>query len=223
MTVAFLILKEHSARVPGKNFRTLGDRPLFMWIIHTLLATPEVEGLVIDSDCCRRLRHLGLGRHPRITLVDRDQALLGDDVTADALIAANLDRLGDGPILMTHATTPFLRTETLSAAIQRFEALRRDDEADSLFGASRHQARFWSAQGRPLNHDPKALLPTQQLEPWFEENSTLYLFTAQGFRASGARVGDRPAIFETGRVESVDIDTEADWALAEAIALGLPG
>lgn len=217
MTVAFLILKAHSERVPGKNLRVLGDRPLFRWIVDALLATPQVARVLVDTDCAPLLRERGLPDDARLLLRERDPALRGDRVTADALIASNLAALGDGPILMSHATSPFLSPATLGAAIDAF----RGGPGDSLFGVSQHQARFWAGPGRPLNHDPTRLLPTQELPPWFEENSTLYLFTARGFLRTGSRIGQRPLLFETPRLESVDIDTEEDWALAEVLARGL--
>lgn len=221
MTTAFLILKAHSARVPGKNFRDLGGRPLYRWIMDALLATPGVERLLVDTDARPLLQAHGLPVDPRLQLHDRDPALRGDHVTANALIAAHLDAFGDAPVLMSHATSPFLRPETLAAALQRYAALRAADQADSLFGATRVQARYWRADGSAVNHDPGRLVPTQQLEPWLEENSSLYLFTAESFRQSGARIGRRPAVFETPRLQALDIDTEEDWALAQVVARGL--
>ena len=40
-------------------------------------------------------------------------------------------------------------------------------------------------------------------------------------RASGSRIGRAPMLFPTPRIESIDIDTEEDWALAEVVARGL--
>ena len=62
------------------------------------------------------------------------------------------------------------------------------------------------------------LVPTQVLEPWFEENSNLYIFTKSSFLKSGARIGQNPILFETPRFESIDIDDPEDWDLAELIA-----
>ena len=51
----------------------------------------------------------------------------------------------------------------------------------------------------------------EMLEPWFEENSNLYLFTAESFSKSKARIGERPAMLETPLIESLDIDTPDEW------------
>jgi len=219
MTVcAYLIIKAHSARVPGKNFRLLGDRPLFRWVLDALSATSEVGRIVINTDARERLEAVGLP--PGVEILDRPAVLCGDEVTANTLIAADLERLGDH-ILMTHATSPFLRPDTLSAAIKAYRDALSDRRGDSVFGVTRHQTRFWRANGEAINHDPAHLVPTQTLEPWLEENSSLYVFSAASFAAKGARIGVQPVPFETPRLDAVDIDTEIDWELARTLARGL--
>ena len=69
-----------------------------------------------------------------------------------------------------------------------------------------------------MNHDPNNLIPTQNLEPWFEENSNLYLFTKNSFESTKARIGVKPMMLETNIMESIDIDTPEDWNLAQAVA-----
>ena len=86
---------------------------------------------------------------------------------------------------------------------------------------NRFQTRFYRGDSSPVNHDPDNLIPTQDLEPWFEENSNLYLFTADSFRKTNARIGRNPILFESPKIESVDIDEEEDWAIAESLASAL--
>ena len=50
MKLAALVpMRHHSQRVPGKNYRPLAVRPLFHYIIETLLAVPEVELLHLQD------------------------------------------------------------------------------------------------------------------------------------------------------------------------------
>ncbi|MCH9742005.1 MAG: acylneuraminate cytidylyltransferase family protein, partial [Proteobacteria bacterium] len=53
------------------------------------------------------------------------------------------------------------------------------------------------------------------LEPWFEENSNLYIFTKEAFNKTNARIGKNPMMFQTPKFESIDIDTPDDWRRAE--------
>ena len=100
-----------------------------------------------------------------------------------------------------------------------FEKARSAGEADSLFTVNPFQSRFYRKDGSAVNHDPNNLIRTQDLEAWFEENSNLYLFSEGSFRSTNARIGKKPLLFPTPRLESVDIDDQEGWNLAEMIAL----
>jgi CMP-N-acetylneuraminic acid synthetase len=58
---------------------------------------------------------------------------------------------------------------------------------------------------------------TQDLEPWFEENSNLYLFNQESFLATRSRIGRTPMMFVTPKIESVDIDDQESWDFGEAL------
>ena len=111
--------------------------------------------------------------------------------------------------------------ETIRNSINLFQQALATRDADSLFSVNRIQSRFYDINTNPINHDPQNLIPTQDLEPWFEENSCFYLFTRKSFYSSGARIGSNPMIYPTPKLESVDIDTEEDWSIAEAIMRGI--
>jgi CMP-N-acetylneuraminic acid synthetase len=87
-----------------------------------------------------------------------------------------------------------------------------------LFTVDKVQTRFYRADATPVNHDPNNLVPTQDLEPWFEENSNLYIFTSESFLKTEARIGALPTMYENSRFESIDIDTPDDWDFAVAVA-----
>ena len=51
MKLAALVpMRHHSQRVPGKNYRPLAGKPLFHHILETLLAVPEIDEIVVDTD-----------------------------------------------------------------------------------------------------------------------------------------------------------------------------
>ena len=52
----------------------------------------------------------------------------------------------------------------------------------------------------------------------YRENSNLYLFTKNSFNNTKARIGKSPKMLVTNPYESIDIDTEDDWDLAEVMA-----
>ena len=215
--VALLPIKAHSERVPRKNFRPFNGKPLFRWMLDTLLNVEEVTQIVVNTDARGLLGQHGLTDSPRVTIRDRSPELRGDLVSMNRIIEDDLAAAPADDYLMTHATNPLLSAATVRRAILRYRELRASDAADSLFTVTGHQSRFYRPDGAPINHDPANLVRTQDLEPIYEENSNLYLFSGSSFRATHARIGVRPAMFVTPRLESFDIDDSEGWTLAELI------
>jgi CMP-N-acetylneuraminic acid synthetase len=149
---------------------------------------------------------------------DRKPEICGDFVSMNRVLADDVEAVKAGVYLMTHTTNPLLSAATIGKALEHFAGKREQGEADSLFTVNRYQTRFYRQDGSPINHDPANLIRTQDLEPYFEENSNLYLFTADSFKRTNARIGKHPCLFETPRLESVDIDDQNGWNLAELIA-----
>jgi CMP-N-acetylneuraminic acid synthetase len=48
--IALVPMRHRSQRVPGKNYRDLAGKPLYQHIIEMLLAVPEVDEIVVDTD-----------------------------------------------------------------------------------------------------------------------------------------------------------------------------
>src|SRR5262245_38929494 len=215
--VALLPMKAHSERVPAKNFRPLSGRPLFEWVLQTLISMPEIDRVVINTDARSRLEENVLVREPRVLIRDRRPDLGGDLVSMNLILADDVSAIPADIYLMTHATNPLLSGATIRQALEKFRSAVDTGSADSLFSVNRHQSRFYDRDGRPMNHDPARLERTQDLPSLFEENSTLYLFTRESFATTNARIGKRPVMFETPAIESFDIDEERDWELVEAI------
>lgn len=216
--IALLPMKAHSERVPGKNFRTFAGKPLFRWILDSLLALDVIDRIVINTDAVAILSDLGVVGTGRILIRERKPELCGDEVSMNRILEDDLAATDGSTYLMTHTTNPLISSDTLDQALRAYED-GITSGYDSLFTVNRHQTRFYSESGKPINHDPNNLIPTQCLEPWFEENSCIYVFSKESFQITRARVGSRPVLFNTPRLESVDIDNETEWHQAEIMAL----
>lgn len=218
--VALLPMKAHSERVRGKNFRPFLSKPLFRWVLDTLLAVPEISQVVINTDAREILNGHGIASIPRVLIRDRLPELCGDFVSMNRVLADDVANVPADLYVMTHTTNPLLQVATISRALAEFTRHAADSGMDSLFSVNRFQSRFYRENGMPLNHDPGQLIRTQDLAPLFEENSVLYVFTAASFAQTAARIGARPLMYPTPRLESIDIDDQDSWDTAEALARG---
>lgn len=214
-------MKAHSARVTSKNFRMIAGKPLFRWILDTMIETPEIDRIVINTDARDILARNGLedGEGGKVMIRDRKPEICGDFVSMNLVLGDDIANVASDHYLMTHTTNPLLQAATIRAMIAKYMAATQAGQADSLFTVNRMHTRFYTEEGAPINHDPNNLLRTQDLPPYMEENSVCYLFSPASFAATGARIGKKPLLFATPRLQSVDIDEPADWFMAESLLM----
>lgn len=217
--VALLPMKANSERVKGKNFRTFAGKPLFRWILDSLLKVKAIDKIIINTDARQILANNGLKETDRIIIRDRREEICGDMVSMNNIIEDDINTIHADTYLMTHTTNPLLSSTSISTALEVFSQGVKHQGKDSLFSVNTVQTRFYRADGLAVNHDPNNLVRTQDLEPWFEENSNLYIFSKSSFLKTKARIGENPTLFETPQLESADIDDATGWRLAEIIAL----
>lgn len=211
---ALVPMRHHSERVPGKNYRSMAGRPLYAYILETLLQCRCVSQVVVDTDS-PLIRDGIAEQFPAVRLIERPEHLRGGEVATNAVLEHDAGLVPSRFYLQTHSTNPLLRAETVDRAAEAF--LAAFPEKDSLFSVTRWHKRLWDVRGLPVNHDPAVLLRTQDLPPVFEENSCLYLFERERFLASHNRLGRSPILFEMDAAEALDIDGEQDFALVEAV------
>jgi len=212
--VAIVPMRHTSERVPGKNFRSFCGRPLFHRIVDVLLSCPEIETVMIDTDSNFILEDAARA-YPSVVLYRRPEHLRDGMIAMNDVLTNSVAQLEADYYLQTHSTNPLLSSSTVSKAISTF--LDGRPKYDSLFSVTRLQTRLWSANAKPINHNPSELLRTQDLDPVFEENSCMYLFSKVSLLKNKNRIGERPMLFEIDRLEAQDIDEEPDFTIAEVM------
>ena len=211
---ALVPMRHHSQRVRNKNFRDLAGKPLFHYIIDTLSACPEIDRIVVNTDSQPIQEDLA-AHYPQVTVLVRPPELCADDIPMNDILLYDTEHVPADLYLQTHSTNPLLKSSTISRAIHDF--LEKRDAYDSLFSVTRLQTRLWDRFTQPINHDPEVLLQTQDLPPVYEENSCIYIFTADNLRARRNRIGRKPLMFETPVEEALDIDEESDFLIADLL------
>ncbi len=213
--VALMPMRHSSERVPGKNYRPFGDgRPLFHHMVQVMLECPQIDKIVIDTDS-PTVKEQCADKFPSVIVLDRPQHLLGGMTPMNDVLLHDVTQVESEFYLQTHSTNPLLTKETLSKAIDQFFA--NYPIYDSLFSVTRVQTRFWDSLSRAINHNPNILIRTQDLPPFYEENSCIYIFEGRTLKDRHNRIGNRPFMFELERLEAQDIDEEIDFRIADLI------
>ena len=217
---ALLPMKEHSERIPEKNFRLLNDKPFFFYIADTLKATGLFTKLVIDTDG-KLIEDLAKERYGDwVVIIQRPEELCGDYVAMNEIIAHDINILGiENDFMQTHSTNPFLTSKTIQKATEMYLSDKSSGAFDSLFSANELKTRLYDKDMAPLNHSPAELIRTQDLETIYEENSNFYFFSGEVFQKNNHRIGLKPQVYPMNRsaIETLDVDNQSDWNLAESL------
>src|SRR3989304_1415124 len=117
--VALVPMRHRSERVPGQNFRLLGGRPLYAYVLESLLACPEIERIVVDTDS-PTIRDGLTAAYPKVRILDRPEHLRGGEVPMNEVLRYDVEQVEADAYLQTHSTNPLVRPGTFRAAIQAF-------------------------------------------------------------------------------------------------------
>ncbi|WP_321507967.1 acylneuraminate cytidylyltransferase family protein [uncultured Methanoregula sp.] len=212
--VAIVPMRDRSERVPGKNYRLFAGKPLFHYIISSLLQCREISRVVIDTDSETIMKDTSKS-FPDVEIIERPEHLRDGSIPMNDVLLNDMQHIKADFYLQTHSTNPLLSHESISQAIKKYQ--EQFPTYDSLFTVTRIQTRLWDQLARPVNHNPAILLRTQDLPPIYAENSCMYLFTREILESRHNRVGERPLMYELKPEEAWDIDEESDFRIAELL------
>lgn len=207
---ALVPMKGHSERVSNKNIRILAGKPTFHWIVEALSKSKYIDEIIINTDSEEIAENAQANF--KVTVLKRPEYLLGDMVSIQPLIEYDLSKTTGAFYLQTHSTNPLVTTETIDKAIESFFS---QNIHDALFSVTPIKTRYYWKDGTGINHDPKVLIRTQDLDAIYEENSCIYIFSKETNQRVKNRLGSNPMMFSMDKLEAVDIDTIEDFIWAE--------
>lgn len=206
--VAFVPIRLNSQRVENKNLRMLGDRPMMTYMLESLTKVGNIDEVYVYCSNPSIKEFLPEG----VKFLRRSESLDQNTTLGREIYDAFTQEVEADLYILAHATSPFIRPTTIEQAVAAVES----GEYDSAFSAERIQTFTWW-QGEPLNYSLQNVPRTQDLEPIFVETSAFFIFGRDLWLNEHRRIGDRPYIAVTDRIESTDIDNPDDFLLAEAI------
>ena len=213
MITAIVPMRHRSQRIPGKNYKELGGKPLFFWILETILNVDSVSQILVDTDSAI-IATLVAENFPSVTILNRPAHLSAADLSMNLVLENSIKFAKNEYVVQTHTTNPFLSAKTLESACEQY---LQSDKSMTLMSVSKIQGRLWTSRHLPINHDPKVLQQTQDLDSTYLESSSFYIFSKTSFGKNMSRLTPSFQHFELDGIESWDIDEIWQWKIAEAI------
>lgn len=210
-TACFIPIKANSERVPGKNFRELNGKKLYEYICEHVKQADVFDDVYIDTnsaEIAEYAKRMGFG------VIERKPELALNSANGNDLLVYHYELFPNYDYyFQLFATAPYLQPESIQ---QCYEKLLSSEEYDSCFTANAHNSFFWF-QDVPVNYRPGLLPRSQDMIPVIEETTGMYGITRESLARYRCRIGRKPYIHVVSKYESVDINTEEDLKLAEAV------
>lgn len=207
--VAVVPIKLNSTRLPNKNIKCFTNgKPLCYYILSTLLKTKGIADVYVYCSKPKICEYIpeGVKYLQRSESLDQDSTKMNEvlynfalDVPADIYV-------------MTHTTSPFVKNSSIESGLDAVIS----GEYDSAFAAKKLQDFLWLDQ-KPFNYEVDDIPRTQDLKPMYVETSGFYIYKREHVLEHNRRIGYNPAIIEVSEIESIDIDTQEDFDIANAI------
>ncbi len=206
-----------SKGIPRKNIRLLNGIPLIAYSIKTALSIQKIFDADIavdteDEEIAEIVNQYG------IQVIMRPENLAGDEVTLDPVIyhavceSEKRRSIKYDIVLTMQATSPVLQLGTLKKALEMF----LDGNDDTMISAVNDAHLSWKYENGKLIPGYEKRVNRQQLPLSLKETGG-FLISRRSCVTREGRIGTNVTVFEIPKEEAIDIDTDYDWKLCEAI------
>lgn len=214
-----------SKGLPQKNIRTCAGRPLIAWTIAAARGVPSIDQVLVTTDdpaiadsAEREGARVPFLRPPQLAT---DSASLLDVVRHSWENVLDPRGRRFDCVIVLQPTSPLRGAEHLGSAIERYFA-ERTSESDTLASVFRVPDKYgWIMQARPDDEryigfclDVSSTNPQRQrLRPYYLPNGAIFI--ARGSALERGFYTERTLAFEMSPADSIDIDTLAEFDMAE--------
>jgi len=227
--LAIIPARSGSKGVKDKNIRILDGKPLLWYSVEAARQCPYIHTTLVSTDS---EQYAEIARACGAEAPWLRPAALSSDTTAsiDVVIHALEYYRQEGQhfdaVCLLQPTTPLREKGSLTGAIERFRML----DADALISVvpvpheyNPHWLFEADAQGllRIATGEKEIIRRRQELPPAFMRDGSIYLTKTSVLLEQHSLYGEKLAYWENSLDFRVNIDVEADWALAEEKVISL--
>lgn len=226
--LAIIQARGGSKRLPGKNIKSLGGKPLISWTIEAAKNARYVSRVIVSTDDAA-IASVAKAAGAEVPFM-RPAELATDTAKSHGLLEHALlwlkEHEGYVPDLVVQLkpVNPLRTAATIDACIEQYDA----DNFDSLITVqpvSEHPYKTWrfDASGHTLEPfvskaehglDEPAKMPKQLLAPAYIQNSCVHIIAPSTILKKSSSIGIKVQGFVMDAKEGINIDTEEDFVIA---------
>lgn len=210
--VCFVPIKLKSQRLPDKMLLPLGNGLLFQHIFNTLNDVKKELKQEIEIYCYCSDESIKDSLPENINFLKRDSKLDRDETKGIEIYKSFCNQVEADVYMLCHATSPFIKSKSIIDGLNKII----NEGYDSSMSVSKIQTFCWY-DNKTLNYELTNVVRTQDIKPVYWETSAFYIFKSDILKTHDRRVGFKPYLVVTDRIESIDIDEKEDYDLAKSI------
>lgn len=206
-----------SKSVPLKNIKELCGKPLIAYSIESARRSKLLSRLVLSTD---HEEIANIAKRYGCEVIERPSQLATDTAPTEWGLIHTLETLkkneGFWPdiVLTLEPTSPFRTTTLIDKCIE----ILREKDVDSVFAVVASH----SCYGKIVDGQFKFLFPgqprrRQDREPLYKESGTIYATRTTTLVRKKSLLGDKLYPVVISNMEAIDINTEFDFCIAEAL------
>lgn len=206
---ALIAVRSGSERVVNKNLRPFAGSNLLEIKIKQLLYIKEFDGIIVNSNDDRMLE---IADHLGAETVKRDPIFATSSVSMSDVYKNMAENFNGDIVAYCNVTNPMVESESYANAIRTFKEL--GDKFDSLNSANLVKE-FMFLDNKPINYDLENQPRSQDLPDIYALNFAISIITKENMIKYKNVIGRTPYMYGLSEAESIDIDTEFDFEIAE--------
>ncbi|RUM26012.1 acylneuraminate cytidylyltransferase family protein [Rhizobium vallis] len=217
--LAVIPARAGSKGIPRKNLLPLGNKPLVAWSIQQALEATSIDRVVVSTDGAD-IAEVARQYNADVPFLRPDHLSTDTSSTEEAMIhtVEMLAKTGYSPdfVILLQPTCPIRKPGSVEQSIQTL----LNTASDSIVSAKEIHPFLWQRPTDARAHYDFRNRPRRQdvaeEDGLFEENGSIYITRTEILLRDKCRLGGKIGIYQMSAIESVDIDTIDDLALAEA-------
>lgn len=224
--IAFIPARGGSKRIPGKNLRDLGGKPLLRYAVDAALDSGVFDEVIVSSDD-EAVASLVEG-WPDVTFHRRDPALADDFSRVPEVVHAFLDHLpGSGRPEVIGVLLPPCPFRTGTHVREAYEKFRNENAGGFLVSVTKYEfppqfaLRWTDDSNRGLEMvSPEVYRTTtrsQSVEPLWHPNGAMYFCSVEAFLKTASFFSDPLTGYEMRPEDSLDLDWPHQFEMAEVL------
>ena len=214
--LAIILARGGSKSIHRKNIKPLYSKPLISYTIELAIKLNIFQDVIVSSDDDEILK---IAEEFGAEIIRRPEIFASDIASSESAIIHALEELSTtnkdyDAVVLLEPTSPLRKIETVRNAIEIFKLY----SYTTLISVIEDFSTFWL----PKNIKPEKLFPNQSRRrqerlPLYKEVGVVYISRVDHLLLNKSFISDNLYLHITDPVESIDINNQVDFSIAESI------